>query len=116
MASGTHLTPDELNEIDGTGHVGIDDVPNIGKVLVEKRASEAVARVRQQRIYGTASRRRPESVDTTDGGELSFDHGRLCTEVAKSVGGCVNFRLIRRDQQVESLLRADRREFKADSG
>ena len=53
MASGTHSTPGELNEIDGTGHVGIDDVPNIGKVLVEKRASEAVARVRQQRIYET---------------------------------------------------------------
>ena len=65
LASGAHLAPDELHEIDGAGDVGIDDVPNIGKVLVEKRATKAVARIREQGIHGTAIRRRPEFVDTS---------------------------------------------------
>lgn len=48
--SGAHVSSDFVDEINGAGHVGVNDATNVVEVLIEKRLTEPTACIGQQPV------------------------------------------------------------------
>lgn len=110
-----HVLSDALYQVDGAGHVCINDVPNLVEVLVQERPAEPVAGIGEQRLHRPAVDGRVELVDAIERRQVGFHGIDGCTQRAERLGTIVNGRLIGRDQQVEAATRGDDGEFEADA-
>ena len=61
--SAAHVVADLVDQIDGTGHVGLDDVPRLVKILVEESMAQATPGVCEQRIDRSAVGRGIKLID-----------------------------------------------------
>jgi hypothetical protein len=58
-------------------------VAHVVEVLVEERAAQAVAGIRQQRVDRPAGGRRPEPIDSLNGRQIRFDSFNRGPHIAK---------------------------------
>ena len=55
------------------GHVGVDHVTHVRKVLIEKRTAQAMARVGEECIDGSACSRSPQPIDAINRRQIGFN-------------------------------------------
>ena len=112
-----HVAARPLDEIDRAGDVGVDDVPDLFEILVEKRFAETAAGIGEQRIDRSAVERAVEPVDAFGRGQVGLDrldlHAFVCRSIAR---GFVDLRLVGGDDEIEAMLRALLGELEADAG
>src|SRR5205085_8836348 len=99
-AAGAHLAADLLDQVDGAGDVGVDDVAHFVEVLVEESAAEALAGVGEKRLDRAAARRVDELVDAVAAGEIDLERLDLDTEPAQVLGRLLDLGAVGGDEQV----------------
>jgi hypothetical protein len=82
--AGTHVAPNFLNQIDGAGDVGVDDVPHFFKVLIE----EAVPRVGEQCLDRPPVGSGVQLVHAFERGEVGLD-GLHCRPERAEILRCI---------------------------
>ena len=75
-----------LNQVDGAGDVGVDDVPDVVELLLEEGAAEAVAGVGEQRVDGAAPGRGIELIDAVLGREIDVERVDFGAGAAADLG------------------------------
>jgi hypothetical protein len=69
----------------------------------------------EQRVNGSTCHCGPQLIHAHRLRQVCFYDGHLCAKTAEGLGGRLNFRSIRSDQQIKSLLRANRGQFESDA-
>jgi hypothetical protein len=110
-----HLASDALNEIDRPGDVGVDDVPDVIEVLIEKRSAQSVASIGQECVHGPAADHRPEALDTLPRRQVHLDGLDIDVAAAQFVSSLMNVRLVGGHNQIEILFGANPGELEADA-
>ncbi len=105
-----------MDEIDGAGHVGVDDVADIVEILVEKSTAKPATGVGQQHVDGTAAGCLEQPFNPFHGGKVGV-HGVDPAALAPQAAGRVfDFGLIGRDQQFMAVAYALTGKLEADAG
>jgi hypothetical protein len=100
-----------LHQVNGASDVRVDDVPYILEILIQKSASEPMPSIGQEGINGPAGRGGPELVHPLHARQIGFDDRGLRPQLSESLACRMNLGAVCCHQEVESLSRADRREF-----
>jgi hypothetical protein len=111
-----HVLSDPLNEVDGAGHVGVDDSKNVIEVLIEKPFAQTASGVGQERLDRTSSNQCIELVDAFYLGKVGLQGIDLGSERFEILAGRLYLGLVRDNHQIEALLGTALGQFVADAG
>ncbi len=102
-----------MDQVNGTGNVGIDDPPRFLEVLIQKRMAEAAPRIRQKGINLTTLRSCIQLVHAFGRGQIRLECLDLGSTFKKGCRRPLDLGFVGRNQKVVALLRAPLGKFKS---
>ena len=104
-----------MDEEHRTGDVGIDDVANLGEILIEKSPTQPVARIGQQGGNRTTLQRRVKFVHAFQRRQVRLYRFGRGAELTKLRDAVANRRLVGSNEQIVPFLGAELGQLVADA-
>jgi hypothetical protein len=104
-----------VDEIHGSGHVGVDDAADRVKVLIKEGLPQPAARIGKKRIDWPSINARMKPIDPFNSCEVRVHGLDDHTFATQFIGRLVDLPLVRRDDEVEAMLGALARKLKPDA-
>ena len=94
-----------MHQVECPGNVGVDDTPDLLKILIEKSIAESSAGISKQRINLPSISQSPvEFVDPIESSEIGLHSVDGHIEFAQFLRGAFDLGFVGGDQQVEAVL------------
>ena len=106
-----HLLGDRLDQQQGAGDVGVDDVAPFRRCLVEEAVAETVTGIGDQHVDLAVADLLQQLLHALLGRQVGVDR----IDLALQTGAGVDHRGVRRDDQIITVSRSEARDFEADA-